>query len=69
MENKVRIRCNLCGKKLDLFDLQQNFHVGKRLDYGSQFDGDRLELRLCNDCMDSLIGRCLISPITLKAGR
>ena len=52
MENTV---CSICGKTLDIFDLQNNPHIHKQLSYGSKFDGQHLDLDLCSDCFDNLI--------------
>ncbi len=59
--------CNRCGKKLDLFDLQQDFIIHTRIGYGSVHDGDDVHYRLCCDCFDALIRECKISPIIKEA--
>lgn len=56
-------RCNVCGKLLDEFDILNGFSIGGKIGYGSEFDGDDLDLNLCCDCMDSLIKRCEVSPL------
>ena len=57
--------CNLCGKEMDFWDVQEEFSIHNfNIGYGSKHDGDALELDLCCDCMDDLIDRCKISPIT-----
>lgn len=55
--------CNKCGKKMDLFDIQEQFHFADRLGYGTKHDGDYIELDLCCDCMDALIDSCKINPV------
>ena len=58
------IYCNKCGKKLDMWDIQEDFSMQRNLGYGSKYDGDNLDLDLCCDCMDELIDSCVISPVT-----
>lgn len=58
--------CNKCGKKLNLWDIQQKFFIYTVAQYGSKYDGDEIELDLCCDCMDELIKSCKISPIEFK---
>ena len=48
-EKKV---CNVCGRELDFFDLQQGI-----------FDGDIVDMQLCCDCFDDLVNECKVSPI------
>ena len=55
--------CNVCGKKLGFFDIQENFTIERELGYGTTHDGDTLELHICCDCMDKLISGCKVSPI------
>lgn len=57
------MRCNRCGKELDIFDFQQCFYINTRLCYGSIHDGDELHYRLCSQCIDDLIAECVIDPI------
>ena len=57
--------CNLCGKEMDFWDVQEEFSIQSfNIGYSSKHDGDSLELDLCCDCMDELIDRCKINPIT-----
>ena len=57
--------CNLCGKEMNFWDIQEEFSIkSSSIGYGSKHDGDALELDLCCDCMDELIDRCKINPIT-----
>lgn len=54
----------MCGKDLDLFDTQEGFSFwSPQIGYGSKYDGERLELDLCCDCMDRIIEQCKISPV------
>ena len=57
------IICNKCGKVMDACDMQMEFHVRKILGYGSEHDGDEIELDLCCACVDELVNSCSISPI------
>lgn len=58
------IYCNKCGRKFDLWDVQEDFSIKRELGYGTRYDGDKLNFRLCCDCMNELIESCAISPIT-----
>lgn len=56
--------CNLCGKELDMFDIQNDFTIQKdAVCYGSGLDGERVELRLCCSCFDRIAYACEISPV------
>lgn len=55
--------CNKCGKKLDMWDIQENFSIETKLGYGTIYDGDKLNMRLCCKCMERLVDECIISPI------
>lgn len=55
--------CNKCGKKMDMWDIQEDFSLQRNLGYGSRYDGDNLDLDLCCDCMDKLIEECVIPPV------
>lgn len=56
------IHCNKCGKKFDMWDIQEDFSIRRTIGYGSRYDGDKLNINLCCDCMDGLIEECVISP-------
>ena len=58
-----KLVCNKCGKEFDIWDVQEDFTITKTLGYGTVHDGDRLNLHLCCECMDKLIGECVITPI------
>ena len=58
------IVCNKCGKELDLWDTQENFYIERSLGYGTKYDGDKLKIHLCCDCMEKLIDECVVSPIS-----
>lgn len=55
--------CNMCGKKFDIWDIQECFQINRSLGYGTKYDGDSLNLNLCCECMERLIDMCTISPI------
>ena len=56
-------KCNICGASLTECELQDDLYIHTRLGYGSRHDGDRLDLRLCHACMDTLIDSCVVSPL------
>lgn len=60
---KNELLCNICGKPLDLFDMQENFYIHKKIGYGSEHDGDYVDLHLCCDCFDKIVASCKVSPI------
>ncbi len=64
-ENRV---CNCCGKELDFWDLQEDLTIHKRIGYGSRYDGDEIELRLCCACFDKIIDECSVSPVMEECG-
>lgn len=55
--------CKLCGRQLDYYDVIEDYSIVRRLGYGTKYDGEYIDLRLCCDCMEQLIDRCKISPI------
>lgn len=55
--------CSKCGKKLDIFDLQQNFTIHTKIGYGSIYDGDSVHYQLCCDCFDEAVEECKVFPI------
>lgn len=55
--------CNKCGKEFDLWDAQEDFTIEGVLGYGTKYDGDKLKIHLCCDCMEKLIDECVVSPI------
>lgn len=60
-EKKV---CNHCGKELSLFDLQNDFTIHKKIEYGSIYDGCTADLHLCCNCFDALAEECKVFPIS-----
>lgn len=59
-----QVYCNKCGKLMDDADVYQNFHIRDTLGYGSKYDEEKLDLWLCNHCLDELIDSCEIHPTT-----
>lgn len=61
---KVERVCNMCGKKFDEWDTQEEcVFVSYRIGYGSKYDGSSVRIDLCCNCMDNLIEMCKINPI------
>ena len=64
-----RMVCNICGKPLDVFDLQEKISYHSHMGYGSRFDEEIVDLDLCCDCFDKMmleyiIPRCKYIPVT-----
>jgi hypothetical protein len=55
--------CNICGNKLDEFDLQGEYMIHTKIGYGSIYDGDEVCLNMCSQCFDQVIKKCEISPL------
>lgn len=66
-------KCTMCGKELDVFDLQQPFGFDHTVGYGSVYDLTHFSIRLCNDCFDKVMGfvlpRCKENPIVTESGK
>lgn len=60
---RSEVLCNMCGKELDIWDIQENFSIRGRFGYGTKYDGSDYDLDLCCGCMEKLIDECVISPI------
>ena len=56
-------KCNMCGRDLDFWDLQEDFSIKRECGYGTIFDGDSLFLRMCCSCMEKLVESCVVSPV------
>ena len=56
-------RCNRCGRKLTVYDEELGFAVHTKMGYGSDYDGEIVELVLCCDCADDIIAECIVSPL------
>ena len=59
--------CNICGSKMDVWDVQEDYTIHTRIGYGSKYDEEEIELHICCDCMDKLIDNCAISPLISRA--
>lgn len=55
--------CNMCGREMELHDIYADFTLHKQLGYGTEYDGDTLDLHICNECMSELIHKCAVNPI------
>jgi hypothetical protein len=60
--------CNVCGKKFNMLDDQENFGIHTdEIGYGSRYDGKQINLDMCCKCFDKLmseiIPKCKINPI------
>lgn len=62
--NKNKCRCNFCGRQLDIFDLNEDYSIHKILGYGTEYDGSKIDLNFCCECMNNIISKCAISPIS-----
>lgn len=58
------IVCNKCGKMFDLWDTQEDFSIERVLGYGTKYDGDKMNIHLCCECMEKLVDECIVSPIS-----
>lgn len=58
-----KVRCNLCGKELNIFDTIENYSITKKIGYGSIHDGESLDLHICCECMDAIISQCVVDPV------
>jgi hypothetical protein len=56
------IRCNHCGSQMDEWDIEEDYHIHTTVGYGSAYDGDEIDLRLCCKCFDKLVGECAVPP-------
>lgn len=46
--------CNLCGRELNMFDLNEDFSIAKQCGYGTKYDGCVVKIRICCNCIDNL---------------
>lgn len=58
--------CNICGSKMDFWDIQEDYTIHTTAGYGSKFDEEEIELHICCDCMDRLIESCSITPLVSR---
>lgn len=64
----MKMRCNKCGKEMDIWDRQENFSINGICGYGTKYDGSKIQLNLCCDCMEELIDACVVSPVIVERG-
>lgn len=57
------LKCNCCGRPLSEWDMQENFHIHTSVGYGSKYDGEEIDLRMCCECFDYLVDSCAVSPV------
>ena len=59
--------CNMCGKPLDEYDLQEKFGFEHYIGYGSSHDLEHVKARFCCGCFDKMLDQAVrvfkISPI------
>ena len=64
----TKLICSMCGKELDEFDLQEDFSFKRYIGYGSRYDMNIFEARLCCDCFDKILDAVLpmfkINPLS-----
>lgn len=48
-------KCNMCGKEFDMWDEQENFCFTHYVGYGSKYDFNKVDLKLCCDCFDKVM--------------
>lgn len=60
----VEQTCNFCGKSASNNDIMfcDITEIEILPGYGSKFDGDEIQIDICDDCLEKLIGSMLIKP-------
>ena len=53
-EEAKKIKCSACGKTFDIWDYQEDFSFDKWIGYGSNYDEQHIEFKLCCDCFDKI---------------
>lgn len=49
-------KCDFCGKELTDLDIQEGFGFHyQHISYGSQYDGENIDIDLCCDCFDKMM--------------
>lgn len=51
---KEKIKCDMCGKDFDDIDKDFKFGVHCRIGYGSQYDGDKVDLDYARSALTNL---------------
>ena len=64
----IKLICSMCEKELDEFDLQEKFSFKRYIGYGSKYDMNILDVKLCCGCFDKILDTLLpmfkIKPLT-----
>ena len=47
--------CNMCGKKFDDFDAQEEFGFHYYFGYGSKYDLEQIDADFCCKCFDKIL--------------
>ena len=67
MEQNSGKICSMCGKKFDMWDVQEDFCFVRHIGYGSKYDMMGLHLNLCCDCFDKIadwfLSLCVNDPL------
>ena len=60
MENTdTKLVCTMCGKELDDWDMNADFYFKHYIGFGSKYDLNILEARLCCKCFDKILDTIL----------
>lgn len=57
------VYCNMCGKELDIIDKNADCKFQVHPGFGSKYDLCCVSVRLCCDCFDSFVEKCMIIPV------
>lgn len=62
-------KCDLCGKELNEFDMQENFGLHySNIGYGSKFDGESIDVDICCTCFDKMMDEYITPQIKKLKG-
>lgn len=53
----------MCGKDIDDNEREDSWGFVDTLGYYSKYDGSKITMDLCPECVDKIIEQCIISPI------
>ena len=60
-------KCNKCGKIFDAQDVYNQFGIHQKIENGSAYHGEEIDLDLCCACFDELIDeilpKCKLNPV------
>lgn len=54
---------------MDVWDLNEDTKIEKYLGFGSEHDGERVEISICCRCFDNIIRECVINPVKVIHNR